>query len=431
MISSRPSIFFLLVPLALLWLILCAPFFARAQSLDLPVQGFVSIEPYEVRQTYVVRIDSLAIETGDGITSDQRQSILTQAEELLQGGSILTLDGQRVILEHERSEFIRNDPVLSIVTDEREVIPDGEAVVAIVFAASRPGFPEIANITWSLFPSDAAEIEITFRSPSDKKKFVVTPSRPTVMWKVPETAASLPQLEKLPALTPLPRLSIPLLSIVLGIAAITIALLARKLGERTPPAFGVLILGTAIGAFACWKIARLDIVHPFETPPTVTAKQADEITYALLINLYHAFDYRDEDHIYDTLEQSAYGPLLERIYLEISRSLTLEDQGGAKVRIKSVDLRRCVPTQFAEAEDPRTFRADCEWVAIGDVTHWAHTHTRLNRYTAEITIAPVSGEWRMTNLQNLDGISEVQQMEEEEEELQESATLKPERGDQK
>ncbi len=388
---------------------------AHAQSLDAPAQGFVSIEPYEVRQTFVVRLEAIlpsADLPSSGVTAENRDDVLERVERLLTDKCPIAFDGTTIALEHERSEFVRSDAALGVVTDDREIIPASEAVLAIVYAASRPSFPESASITWDLFLGDTQSAEVTFRSPSAKQLFTVTPADPGALWSVPETTASLPQPEKLPPLTPLPRLSIPLLTIVLGFAALLLALMSRKLGERTPPAFGLLILATGITAVACWKVGRLDIVHPFEKPVPVTAEQADEITYALLINLYHAFDYRDGARIYDTLENSAHGPLLERIYLEISKSLTLEDQGGAKVRIKNVDLRRCIPTQLTTAEDPRAFRADCEWVAIGDVTHWAHTHTRLNRYTAELTIAPVEGQWKMTDLQILEEFSEVQNKDE-------------------
>jgi len=398
--------------IALAWLAVSAPS-AFAQTLDAPVQGFVSIEAYEVRQTFVVRIDAVLPDRSDDIQVTDHDAVLKQVLDTLSGKCPLTLDGAPVELEHERSEFIRNDPVLAIVTDEREAIPANEAAVAVVFAASRTGFPDSAAITWDFFPRQAEEIEVTFRSPSDKKLFTVTPDAPSVTWPLSKKE-TLPQPEKLPGLTPLPRLSIPLLSIILGLFAAAFAILSKRLGERTPAVFGLIVLGSVIAAAACWNTGRYQIVHPFKKPAPVTAGQADEITYALLINLYHAFDYRDEEAIYDTLANSASGDLLERIYFEIRKSLTLEDQGGAKVRIKNVDLRRCIPTPLADADtdDPRAFSADCEWVAIGDVTHWAHTHTRLNRYSAELSITPVEGEWKITGLQILEEFSEVQKEDE-------------------
>jgi hypothetical protein len=33
------------------------------------------------------------------------------------------------------------------------------------------------------------------------------------------------------------------------------------------------------------------------------------------------------------------------------------------------------------------------------VVHWGHSHTRLNKYHAWITIKPVDGTWKVTNLE--------------------------------
>ena len=45
------------------------------------------------------------------------------------------------------------------------------------------------------------------------------------------------------------------------------------------------------------------------------------------------------------------------------------------------------------------FIADCEWTALGTVGHWGHSHTRVNRYTARVTVQPVQGEWKLTDLE--------------------------------
>ena len=37
----------------------------------------------------------------------------------------------------------------------------------------------------------------------------------------------------------------------------------------------------------------------------------------------------------------------------------------------------------------------------GSVGHWGHIHTRTNQYEAELTIQPVDGSWRVTDLEIL------------------------------
>jgi hypothetical protein len=50
-------------------------------------------------------------------------------------------------------------------------------------------------------------------------------------------------------------------------------------------------------------------------------ERAHEIVSALLYNVYRAFDFRDEEIIYDTLERSVTGDLLTQTYLETRRGL--------------------------------------------------------------------------------------------------------------
>jgi hypothetical protein len=58
----------------------------------------------------------------------------------------------------------------------------------------------------------------------------------------------------------------------------------------------------------------------------------------LLSNIYQAFDYREESVIYDILEKSVAGELLTETYLETKRSLEIENQGGARARVKEVEI---------------------------------------------------------------------------------------------
>jgi hypothetical protein len=47
------------------------------------------------------------------------------------------------------------------------------------------------------------------------------------------------------------------------------------------------------------------------------------------------------------------------------------------------------------------FVATCTWTVRGSVGHWGHIHQRTNKYKARITIKPVDGDWKITELQVL------------------------------
>ena len=127
---------------------------------------------------------------------------------------------------------------------------------------------------------------------------------------------------------------------------------------------------------------------------------AEDLVYALLRNTYHAFDFRDESAIYDTLEKSVSGPLLEEVYLEMRYSLELENTGGPRVRVYEIALRECQDVPGGDTANGG-FRTRAEWVTIGEVTHWGHTHERTNRYEAEIALVANDETWKINGLELL------------------------------
>jgi hypothetical protein len=115
---------------------------------------------------------------------------------------------------------------------------------------------------------------------------------------------------------------------------------------------------------------------------------------ALLHNVYRAFDFREEEIIYDTLAHSVSGDLLTQTYLETRRGLELASQGGARAKVQEIEMLEV----DAESEGPG-FRATSTWNVAASVGHWGHIHQRRNRYVAELTVEPVDGVWKITSLE--------------------------------
>jgi len=125
---------------------------------------------------------------------------------------------------------------------------------------------------------------------------------------------------------------------------------------------------------------------------------ADEVVTGLLHNVYRAFDFRDEEKIYDVLERSVDGDLLAQIYLETRRGLELANQGGARAKVKEIE----VIDLDTEQADQGGFTARATWNVAGSVGHWGHIHQRQNQYQAILRIQPIDGEWKMTGLEILE-----------------------------
>ena len=93
------------------------------------------------------------------------------------------------------------------------------------------------------------------------------------------------------------------------------------------------------------------------------------------------------------------GELLTQTYLETRRGLELASQGGARAKVKQVELLEVrAATDSAAAAG---FSARCTWNVSGSVGHWGHIHQRVNQYQAELTVRPEAGGWKITDLQVL------------------------------
>jgi hypothetical protein len=117
----------------------------------------------------------------------------------------------------------------------------------------------------------------------------------------------------------------------------------------------------------------------------------------LLHNVYRAFDFRGEEVIYVVLARSAAGDLLTDVYLEARRGLELASQGGARVKVKEVEVQDS--TLVGSEGDSLTVEG--RWNVTGSVGHWGHVHQRRNGYHAVLEITPVKGAWKLTGLEIL------------------------------
>ena len=158
-------------------------------------------------------------------------------------------------------------------------------------------------------------------------------------------------------------------------------------GQRPPwPAAALALTLLIVGGLSLTQAAR---------PSWATAEEADATVLALLENVYRSFDYRDEGVIYDSLERSVSGELLTDTYLETRRSLELENQGGARAKVKEVEV-------VESRHTPRTgdvgFDSLLTWNVSGSVGHWGHVHQRTNQYQARLTVEAVGDRWKITAL---------------------------------
>ena len=134
--------------------------------------------------------------------------------------------------------------------------------------------------------------------------------------------------------------------------------------------------------------------------PNMTVEVAHELFYrltpALLIVVYEAFGETEENAIYDTLASVTNGEALEYLYLERVGAM----KGGGLDEAETIHEIKLLDTQVTRQRD--SLMIDASWQVIGTVGHAEHLHVRGNTYSADLTVSPIEGAWRITNFELLD-----------------------------
>jgi hypothetical protein len=352
------------------------PWFSRfghrnlRRRFDAPVSCFLYVEPYEIRKEVVLRPRDLEswmrIEFDETIPVEAQPELKQRIVEFLKNRAPVLVDGKPAEFALDRVEFVRRTLRQTGVIDPPEPLNASAATLGIIFHHPRDGtLPQKVSMRWDLFPPQFAYVPASVSDEAGGLPTRLTADDPVLVWenflKNPTPAGFL---ELPPARN---ERAFPWVTLALAVVAVPFAL-RRKFAVA-------LVLLVAAGFF--WPRAS----EP-EASPAIVGD--------LLRNVYRAFDFRGEETIYDALARSVAGPALQQSYLDIRKSLEIQNQGGARVKVREVKMVWC---KQSGAE------ADCLWEVTGSVGHWGHLHTRANRYEAGIDVRPVDGVWKITRME--------------------------------
>lgn len=131
-------------------------------------------------------------------------------------------------------------------------------------------------------------------------------------------------------------------------------------------------------------------------PLTVDAAHSEfwRLTPALLLVVYEAFGKTDEDEIYDTLARATHNEALEYLYLERVGAMA---GGGLEEADQTIHEIKLLDASVTRAQS--TMVIDASWQVIGTVGHAEHMHVRGNTYSADLTVSPIEGAWKITGFE--------------------------------
>lgn len=380
------------------------PFYSRFErrtlkrQFDSPMNIFLYVEPFEVRKEFVVRPLDLArfteldIRPHEPIAAERRDALFAQIAEFLATRAPVTIDGEKPEPILDRIHFLKRGLRMTRVVTPDEPVDGTSAIIGAIFVYPVDGMPKDVRLDWDLFDERITRVPASATDEAGPMPSFLVPDDAELHWVNYLKRSSLPG--KLEVRSPKSHISIP---IGFGVGLLlAMGLLIAGWRRRSWP------LGHAAVALAvvAWFVPTPAVDVP--VPSKVRAPSAEEAAptiHALLYNVYRSLDFRDEEVVFDRLAQSLSGEVLERVYLEMRKGLRLENQGGARVRVREVELLEVVPEA---AQDSDTLRYRTRWNATGSVGHWGHIHMRTNQYDAEIALARIEGRWKIADIEILE-----------------------------
>lgn len=175
--------------------------------------------------------------------------------------------------------------------------------------------------------------------------------------------------------------------------------LARRLRATSRSRALVALAATCLVALLLWSVLPLTVSLPGISASHLSDDESGRVLAGLLHNTYRSFDRREDELVYDRLARSVSGALLQQAFLEIRRRMELENQGGARVKVRGVGLLSSETEPLASGQG---FAGTCTWDVVGSVGHWGHVHQRTNRYTAHVRVQAVDGVWKLARLEVTD-----------------------------
>ncbi len=374
------------------------------------VYSFLYITDYEVRHEILIPLltleESVLIARADDAFLEiaEQDAAREQIAAYFTAGNPLEIDGVRVQPVVRRIDFYGLDFKDFAQRVERRRVPLSSARVGVILSYSTKGTPSRVQVTWDRFNRFIWTVNMIVYAFEDTLRATLSRlgMENKYSWQNPGRPPPPPLTQVDMTLPPRPRWSLPVVS--LGCILLwpgLIWLLWRRAAAARSYVFGsALVAAVAAGV---WPWARWELDNPFMPPSTASADQATAIFAALHKNIYRAFDYRQENDVYDALAKSVDGPLLGELYLQVRRGLEMQEQGGAVSRVREVKMvsGQKEPARFAATSDPRGFDYRCRWTVAGTVEHWGHLHARTNEYEARFTIEPRAGAWKITSMEVL------------------------------
>ncbi len=362
-----------------------------------PMAGFIYVEPFEVRKEIIVRPADvqrefdLGLDGIDIITPEMQDSVKAGIVEYLDSHFDVLIDGQAVEGTIDRVNFLQRTLRSSVVVDGQNIdlLP---ASVGVIYVFPTEGLPTTVEMEWDMFNDRMTLVPASAVDQAGPLPSFLEPDFNVLKWENFLKNPDIPTLTEIrqPPST-LQKFSHYGQWLFGLLAVVALFVIIRSLSKGNGPRYAVIGLLLVTSALSVWSVQTWRNVQ-------LDPVRLQALVGNLLHNVYRSFDYRGEEAVYDVLAHSVAGDLLADVYLETRKGLELANQGGAKVKVKTIEM---LETGLISSDND-ALNIEARWNVAGSVGHWGHIHQRTNIYHANVTIEDIDGNWKLSGLEILE-----------------------------
>ena len=377
------------------------------RTLQSGVRTYLYIEPYEVRHEILVRVkDMMAwlefdLKGDEYIEEDEFNPVREKIAQFFMERENVLIDGNRLKPILDRTAFVESSMMRSRFIEIPERVPLNTAMIGIVITYLTDGIPQEVETRWDLFSDRVQKVTARMTDPAGPFPYDLEPDDNVLKWTNYLKTYKIPTVDKVAVSDVHRGMHVPVGSIMclaLLFPLIFVLPIKRKRGH---PITGqvivtLLLLFATIALYPAWQVPMGSKARANQ----ISEEDSMAIVQSLLKNVYRAFDFREEEDVYDKLAISVSGDLLTDVYLQSRKSMVIEQAGGAQAKVKQVEVLETHvkdSSKMSGALDIKT-----KWTATGTVGHWGHIHTRQNVYDAILTLAVADGSWKITGIELLE-----------------------------
>ena len=289
-----------------------------------------------------------------------------------------------------------------VLLDQPEQLPVNNAMIGVIITYLTEGIPQEVSNEWTLWSDRIQKVPTNAIDPAGPFPSYMTPGDNVHVWTNYLKQYTIPTVEKVDVSSAVTSMDLPVGTLLSLAVLLPLSLQIRKRKQNAMPVRTqvVLVIILIAASLLLYPYVNLSVAKPGAIASRVSDDDAKIILHSLLKNVYRAFDFREEEDVYDKLALSASGDLLADIYLQNRKSFKVKRAGGAQARVKEIDILDAAGEESGDSATAVDINA--EWTAMGTVGHWGHIHTRKNRYEAVVTIEPFEGAWKITGLELLE-----------------------------